>query len=74
MRELSFEDKLKELKEEYCRFNCPVKDGMVEKVSDEDFYCENCDSYETIDYEVEIEICSKCQVGEFIRHIRDMDV
>jgi len=71
---MSFEDKLKQEMNDYCRFKCPVKGVSVAKVVDEDSYCSNCDNYSTVDYEVEISACDTCQVGEFIRHIRDMEV
>ena len=72
MIKLSFEDKLKEEKEDYCRFHCPVK-TYQQDASEVECECEDCGSRWDEDVYVDISPCEHCQVDEFIRRIRDFD-
>jgi hypothetical protein len=71
MIKLSFEDRLNEEKEDYCRFHCPVKGSTTHAVTDS--YWDDSDNFVDRDIEVDIETCDHCQLDEFIRRIRDFD-
>jgi len=70
--EISFEDKLNQEFEDYCRWHCPVKEHEI--YSDEvELQCEECNSHQTESVYIELPACETCQVENFIRRIRDLD-
>ncbi len=68
---MSFEDKLKQEMDDYCRFKCPVKNHRMDS-QEVECECEDCGSRWDEDVYIEHTPCDTCQVDEFIRNIRDI--
>ena len=74
MIKLSFEDRLKEEKEDYCRFHCPVKGRSRDQETGVDVECDECGCMIDVDVWIEgKDTCDSCQLDEFINNIRDFD-
>lgn len=68
------EDKLLELKEQFCKWYCPNGDKVTDLNDNcnHQVWCEECDTYITCKQSNKyIGLCEVCQISEYIRFIRD---
>jgi len=67
------EDKLLELKQQFCNYYCPNKGKAIDYECFGIVECNECD--ETIEcdkvQEIYVDLCDECKIGEYIRFIRD---
>lgn len=71
---MSFEDKLKQEMDDYCRFKCPVKNHHLGEQVEIDWECGVCGDTFGVSAYVDLgRACDNCQVVEFVRYIRDME-
>lgn len=72
----SMEDKLMELKKQFCAWHCPNKNIVYNPLEacDGKVYCEECDTEIKCEKQEgsAIELCVECQLEEYIRFIRDL--
>ena len=68
------EDKLLELKQQFCSWHCPNK-GVVynpHENCDKEIKCDKCGERTTCEQDNNpIELCGECQIQEYILFIRD---
>ena len=71
----SMEDKLLELKKQFCAWHCINKDVVYNpfEACDGEVYCEECGTEFKCDKQEgsTIELCEECQLDNYIRFIRD---
>jgi len=68
------EDKLLELKEQFCKFYCPNKDGVISQYGcDGETKCGDCGEVTYCEQSTNeyIDLCDECKVKDFIIFIRD---
>jgi len=71
------EDKLLELKEQFCKYYCPNKGEAIESEygCDGETYCDECGIYLSCNQKhqcnVYVELCDECKIDDYIRFIRD---
>jgi len=73
VREIGMEQKLIDLKEEFCEWYCPNRDETIKMECSGIVGCNQCDaviSCEEAD-NIFIDLCDYCMVDEYIRFIRD---
>lgn len=68
------ENKLLELKEQFCKWYCPNKDEVINyhENCNKEIKCGECGETTTCEQSnAYIELCDECQLEEYIRFIRD---
>lgn len=67
------EEKLLELKEQFCKWYCHNKGKTIDYNCSGIVECNECDEIIECDkvQEIYVDLCYECQIDEYIRHIRD---
>lgn len=66
------EDKLIELKEQFCKWNCKHKDKEIYLFCEESsMFCKDCIDYNYCDTTGNLVLCQNCKINDFIKYIRD---
>lgn len=69
----TMEQKMMDLKEEFCKWYCDGKEETITGICDGDTYCKECetDIYCHGADKLFVSVCDHCKIGDYIRHIRD---